>query len=119
MVANFPAGHSEQDQPSDDGKKLTSLEVKFSMHLLFQLPEMGIDLGDVMLMIKSDLRSPELVYAWRSVAEEGPQALLDSFLFQEHEKVLWADVFQGQAEAWVRLREHMTAQHGIELVLID
>lgn len=110
---------AEQDQPSDDGKQLASLEVKFSMHLLFQLPEMGIDLGDVMLMIKSDLRSPELVYAWRSVAEEGPQALLDSSLFQAHEKVLWADVFQGQAEAWLRLREHMTTQHGIELVLID
>ncbi|HRK09172.1 MAG TPA: hypothetical protein PLZ57_15490 [Pseudobdellovibrionaceae bacterium] len=113
--AEYLAG---QDQDSQ-GDEASRLEVKFSMHLLFQLPEMGIDLGDVMLMIKSDLRSPELIYAWRSLAEEGPQALLDSSLFNAEEKLLWADVFQGQAEAWLRLREHVASQHGIELLLID
>jgi hypothetical protein len=107
------------DSKLRDVETLQNAEVRFSMHLLLQLHEMGIDLGDVILIIKSDLRSPDLVYAWRTFAEEGPGALLESRLFDDSAKLLWAHIFQGRSDAWSQLRRYLAGQYGLQIELIE
>lgn len=88
---------------------------RFLGFLVAQLPACGMGFDGVLATMKADSLDLGTAYEVRTILEEGPEALLQSPLFDEADRVHWKQLFDGAPGAKESLWEHLARTRGFVL----